>query len=431
MLTTANLFSQDVKYRRSSLTTVLVESDDLGKSKDLVIKSYEEKDFPDKYNMHEIKDKKFDLKEIKITTEDFINAGFLKDTLKGMKLMVAKTKGKELKYVNTEESAAVVVPSKDDEFQIKLSKYINDKQLAKQVVATWFNRKDDGTMDWETIKKRGLYSASANDLEDANTTADQSNFLLDFGLIGNTFTVFNKLEFYPNEPYAANVRDLAKIELAKTASGILLEKGLKGLDDVYERTKEGYTVKCHTYLYQLEWDDNIATQFKNTFFNDNVPDKIKAWDTTSIMKLKFVGVSKTTTLVTFKLGEKRTEEEIIALQVKRSIDKSFAKLQKENIVFRPITPVYSAGPVTARIGLKEGLEPNQKFDILEISTNNMGFNEWKIIGSASVDKGFPIWDNREGAEIAKDENGEPLPEYTIFKGGKKAEIGMHYMRAAK
>ena len=70
------------KYRRSNLTMVLVEDNDLGKSKDMVINAYNSNPFPDKYNQHIIQDKKFSTDLIKLSISDYKNAGFYNDTLK-------------------------------------------------------------------------------------------------------------------------------------------------------------------------------------------------------------------------------------------------------------------------------------------------------------------------------------------------------------
>jgi len=61
---------------------VLVENNDLGKSKDMVINAYNSHPFPDKYNMHSINDKKFSIDQMNLTVQDYKNAGFYTDTLK-------------------------------------------------------------------------------------------------------------------------------------------------------------------------------------------------------------------------------------------------------------------------------------------------------------------------------------------------------------
>ena len=61
------------------------------------------------------------------------------------------------------------------------------------------------------------------------------------------------MTFFVNEPAARLVRDAAKIETAKKLAGkpdILLQKAYEGIEAVYNKTKEGYTVICNNYLYK-------------------------------------------------------------------------------------------------------------------------------------------------------------------------------------
>ena len=265
---------------------VLVEDEDLGKSKDMVIKSYYSNPFPDRYNEHSIKDKVFRPSELKLNEEDFKSAGFYKDTLKSLKdVFAAKAKKplNPLRYLNNDSSLSVIEPTKEEILKIYLDKYIRDKKLPKQVVSTWFNRQDDGKMDWSVIKERGKYSASADKIDAAKSAALESDFLMDWDLISNTYTIFNKMEFYENEPVARFIRDAAIAEATRKLAGkpaFLLEKSIEGLNKIYDRTKEGYTVKCNSYLYQLEWDDKIAEKAKSCLFNNQVDSKM-AWDTTN------------------------------------------------------------------------------------------------------------------------------------------------------
>jgi len=444
LLLNTSLSAQDktTNYRRSSLTMVLLENEGLGKSKDLVIGAYNSHPFPDKYNLHSIEDKKFSTTQLGLTTQDYVDAGFYKDTLKKITdFLKAKKKYplNKIRNLNPEGTIGIIEPTSEELNNIYINKYIKEKKIAKQVVSTWFNRKQDGSMNWELIKERGLYSASSNDKDIASTSASAVDYLLDFELIGNTYTVFNRMDFYENEPVARLIRDAAIIQVTKELAGkpeILLKKSLEGLEKVYQKTKEGYTVLCYTYLYQLEWNDSIASKTKHYFFNTDASfDKIKIWDTTNLYKMKFVGRTSSSSIVTFKLGEQRTEAQIIDLQVKRTMDNALAKLQKEYVQFRPVAPITSIEPVTAKIGLKEGLEPGQKFEILEQSFNKLNMPVWKSIGKVSVNKKTPIWDNTVGAEqkIVQDQNQNqvPKPEYSTFTGGKKAMVGLHYIRLIK
>jgi hypothetical protein len=427
------------KYRRSNLTMVLVEDNDLGKSKDMVINAYNSNPFPDKYNQHIIQDKKFSTDLIKLSISDYKNAGFYNDTLKTPLdfIKAAKRPFNPITKLNAEGTLGVVEPSKPELINMYIDKYIKEKKVAKQIAATWFNRKPNGDMDWELLKERAMYSATADEEKSGTKQNLVDRLIKDVDIIGNSYVVFNKMEFYANEPVARLIRDAAKNEANKQLAGkpaFLLEKALSGIDKVYETTKEGYTVKCNTYLYQLDWNEQIAKTVNNLFFNNNnLADRAKIWDTTNIFNLKFVGKTTVFSIVTFKLGEKRTEEQIITLQVKRTMDNALAKLQKEYVQFRPVSPIASVNPLTAKIGLKEGLEPGQKFELLKIEFDEFNIPKYKNFGSVTVDKKAPIWDNRQGAEPQLDAQGNPIPEvpFTTFKGGKKAEAEINFIRLVK
>ena len=427
------------KYRRSNLTMVLVEDNDLGKSKDMVINAYNANPFPDKYNQHNIQDKKFATDLLKLTIADYKNAGFYNDTLKSPIdfIKAAKRPLNPIKKLNPEGTIGVVEPSKPELVNMYIDKYIKEKNVAKQVAGTWFNRKPNGDMDWELLKERAMYSATADEKQSGTSQNVTDRLIKDVDIIGNSYVVFNKMEFYANEPVARVIRDAAKIEINKQLAGkpaFLLDKALAGIDKVYETTKEGYTVKCNTYLYQLDWNEQIAKTVNNLFFNNNtIANRAQIWDTTNIFKLKFVGKTTVFSIVTFKLGEKRTEEQIITLQVKRTMDNALAKLQKEYVQFRPVSPIADINPLRAKIGMKEGLEPGQKFELLKIEFDEFGIPKYKNFGSVTVDKKAPIWDNRQGAEPQLDAQGNPIPEvpFTTFKGGKKAEAEVNFIRLVK
>lgn len=445
MLSAMNLFAQtdEVKYRRSSLSMVLIESESFP-NKEAVMNSWNNYPFPDKYNEHDVNLKSININAIKLTEQDLLEAGYLNDTIEGL-LKITKaeteynslisnqlTKGaaKPLKYLNEEKTSAVKLPSEKQEYQIKINKVINEKGLAKQMIATWFNRSSDGNFDMSIVQERGFYNASEMEAGIASGQVKGLNSLGDAGeeLIKNTFTTFTKLTFVPNEPVAAAIRDVAKAQIAKEMAGkpqVLIDKAYQGVDEVYEKTKEGYSVWSKTWLYRLTWNDSIA----NVFYSD-LWSNPKAFNKTDIFKLEFVGVQYNQSLVTFKIGETRTEEQIIDLAVVRNVDNAFAKLQKKNDVFKPAIPVTSTDgrQIMAKIGLKEGISPGDKFQVLEmIWDEEAGKTTWKKVKKCKVDKKSPIWDNRytagEEVEVQKDDEGNPVTA-TSFKGSKKIQVGM-------
>ena len=418
---------QDFKYRRSSLSMILIESDNFP-SKQAVMKSWSSYPFPDKYNKHDIDLKSFNINSIVLSEQDLLKAGFLKDTLKNP-LQIAKATGslKPVKYLNAEQTIAVVMPTEKQEYQLKIDKVMNDNKLANKLVAKWFNRNADGKFDMSLIQERGFYNAS--ELE-ASIAQGQTKGLASLGdageeLIRNTFVTFTKLEFIENEPAVALVRDAAKAAIAKSMAGkpqMLIDMALQAADATYEKTKEGYSLWSKTWLYQLNWNDSIAAIFYNDLWSNP-----SAFDKSDLFSLEFVGVQYNQSLVTFKIGETRTQEQLIDLALVRNVDNAFAELQKDNDVFKPKVPVLTVNPITAQIGMKEGLTGGESFDVLEMVFNQKtGTTEYKKIGTATADKKI-IWDNRynagEQAEQVLDKDGNPITA-TLFKGGKTIQPGM-------
>lgn len=416
----ANAQNQNFKYRRSSLSMVLIESKSFP-NKDAVTSSWNNYPFPDKYNAHDIKTKSLNIEEVKLSDADLLEAGYLKDTLKNqLAVSKAEVAQKQLRYLNDSKTQAVVLPSEKKAYQLKIDKMIKEQKIANQMVATWFDLGDNNKFDMELVQKRGFYNAS--ELE-ASIAKGQSRGMASLGdageeLLKNTFVTFTKLEFVENEPIAKAAKEIAIKEINKKMAGkpgFLIEAAKKAAEETYNKAKEGYSLWSKTWLYQLDWNDSIANTFYSTLWNH--PEDLMSSD---LFKLKFVGTQYNQSLVTFNLGKQRTQEQIIDLALVRNVDNAFAKLQKQNEVFKPKVPVLSTHPITAQIGMKEGLKGGEKFEVLEMTYNSKtGHTEYKVIGTATVNKKH-VWDNRYNAgEESNDEM-----HATPFKGSKKIQPGM-------
>ncbi|GGG52361.1 hypothetical protein [Bizionia arctica] len=426
MLSTMNLFAQanEDKYLRSSLSMILIETDDFPE-KNAVMESWNNYPFPDKYNEHDIDLKSININSIQLTDDYLLEKGYLQDTLDNpLKLM--KATAVPVRYLNVEQTIAVVIPTDKQIMQLKIDKVLEETGLGKQLISSWFNRSSDGIFDMSLIQERGFYNASEMEAALASGQVRGMAALADAGaeLIKNTFVTFTSLEFNPNEPVAAAVRDAAKQTASESnLPSFVLNKTMKGIDAVYEKTKEGYFVSSKTWLFQLAWDESIATTFYSDLYTNPA-----AFDVTDIFKLEFVGVQYNQSLVTFKIGEKRTLEQVIDLALVRNVDNAFAELQKDNDVFKPATPISYVDPFTAKIGLKEGISAGDKFEVLEmVWDEKTGQTSWKKVGTCTVDKKAPIWDNRyaqgEDTEPQTDEDGN-IVTATTFKGSSNIEVGM-------
>jgi hypothetical protein len=419
--------AQDVpEYKRSSLSMILLESESFP-FKDVVIETYNNHPFPDKYNQHILDDKNFAINKVKLTAADLVAAGFYKDTLNNpLKIAAAEAKAEALdqtvRYLNDEKTLAVIDPNEAGQIPAKIQRFINDKQIGKQIAASWFNIKDDGSYNLDTIAARGKYSASQAEVDDAKLGADNlETAVYDEALIGNTFTVFNKMKFIENEPVARAVRDLAKEAAKAKLKDPFLQPALTALDAAYELAKEGYSVWTTSFLFKFDWSKETAEQFKFNYLDND--DFTKNWKNDTVCKLKFIGKSKATSVIFFPADGKTSPNEAIKRGVNRNIDKVFTKLQKKYPVFRPAVKIFSVGPVTAQIGLKDGVEKGQTYGILKWDPKAKdGLGDYVQKGKVKVDKKLPIWDNRAGANDSI--------SATTFKGGKKL-MGVEYIKLIK
>ncbi len=420
VLTPTLLFAQkkgkdvkDVKYRRSSLHMMVMEDHDLvPQYKAIIVDAMTNAPWPDKYDQHDIGIASYDILSIDVpeaTEEEGVE-----------KSKEEEKQDKRLKGVDK-----------------KIEKFLKDKGVARTLVAKWFNRnKEDGSMDLNLIADRGKYDATTLDVKKAKMQSKTvSTQMRDAGkeLIGNTFVIINKANFIENEVAATIIFEASKLSIAEMKEENAMQKlgkdaAKSAAEALYERTRKGYTVGTRSFLYKLTWSDSIYKIFSSEHVVlEGMDDEIKkqkslAFENSDLYSMEFVGMEKATVVVFNLKAENLTTEQIIGEATVRTGNKVFAKLQKTYDVFKPKTPlaqVEKKGKLcTAKVGLKEGLEGNEKFEVLEQFTNKEGLTEYKSIGTIKVDK-KNIWDNQYYASKPPVIEGEVAIQATHFKGCKK------------
>ena len=239
----------------------------------------------------------------------------------------------------------------------------------------------------------------------------------------------SKFSYLNNEHMAAQVRDAALKEANKITTVDIKDALVKTIEETYRQTKDGYTVWVNSFLYKLKWNDSISNLFYTNYWMDksNVDEKKKvAFDTTSLFSMEFIGEEKASSLVLFSQIDTRPMSKIIEVATIRAIDHVFAKLQKHYDVFKPKTPLLTGEPPTAKIGLKEGLERGDKFEVLEQRMDRKtGIVNYVQIDKITVDADL-IWDNRYslGDEPVNQGEIKPIIDRTTFKKGKNLSSGM-------
>lgn len=368
---------EDVKYRRSSLYTILMESADYP-MKSEVENTFVLAPFPDKYNMHVVGPKTFN------PLDYGGELGIVQPDLKKKRGLNAGAAGNE-------------------EDRQTIERFLETEAIARKMVAMWFNRDSNGVFSMDLIGERGFYNASEMESRIAEGSARGLASLADAGeeLIKNSFVVVQKLSFVENEPFARAIRDIAVAAAEEIEEDFTRDLAKALAESMYLATKDGYSAVAIAYLFQLEWSDSVAAVFYNDFWvSGEFPDsaRVAAFDSSKIFSLRFVGAEKASSSVLISAG--RTMEEIIHLATTRNIDNVYAKLQKKYDVFKTKTPLYSTDPLTAQIGKKEGLKGGEKFEVLEQTIDaKTGKTKYVRKGVITVDK-KRVWDNRYMADAA-------------------------------
>jgi hypothetical protein len=413
--------AQEIKPRPSTLHKILLESDNFPK-KELVLKTYNSLPFPDQYIDFALKSKSFNPKKYVITEAD--------------RTAVGKSSGSKLgKMGKSAMSGATggLVDSSAADIPFQIEKYLKENQVAKQMAAKWLDIQDGRAQIGNYMMQRALSGISEKEKMGDMDTYKANLLLKDVELMANSFVIVNKMFFQENEPVVRVVRDMALVQADKISIPMAKEKAIKLAIAAYDKAKEGYTVFATSYLYQLDWNEEKAKLANDLFNNKNVNAQA-AFDTTTLFNLAYLGKETSMALVTFSLKEKRTEEQIIQLAVKRALNNAMAKLQRSYEAFRPMFRLASANPFTAQIGTKEGVQIGDKFDVLEGKTGDTpGIPVWKKVASISVGKKDIIWDNESGEPqtiVAEDGSVKEITS-TTFKGSSKKANPYCLIRLAK
>jgi len=420
---------ESLNYSRSSLHTVLVEIPNMP-FKDVVLNAYYDAPFPEKYNNHQLPEKSFDPKKYLISNAEREAAG--------------------LKPVSKSKEIDTLLKIRAEEMPLRIKKYFEKERIGNKLVAKWFNRDENGAFDMNLIADRGLYDATLMEMEIANGKALGMSEVEDAGeqLLNNTFVVVSQSAFLENEIVAAAIKAAAYV-VAESIGGYTEILTKLAADVAYKATKDGYSVFTDAHLYKLKWNDSIATVFYEDFWIDKTninDDRRIAFDNSDIFKLDYVGSEKSRTVVTMwnkkdkssgkgkkekkKQSKKErkkntsdgivnTEEEYVALATVRNLHKVMVELQKRHDIFKSKTPILSIDPITASIGMKEGLNGGEKFEVFEqYLDQDTGKTNYDKIDIIKVNKKM-VWDNRFTNSLSNDENDSDI-RVTHFKKGKKA-----------
>jgi len=403
----------DASYRRSSVCLILMDETSMPK-RDVIKSAFLATPMPEKYNDHNIDVRIFDASRLSITDADkaaydqavYGEGGKAKPAVSAdTKKAVGKGLGKLGRMAGgtagavTSKAGETVTENADrNEYAVKSYKYLMEQNVAKQLFDKWFI--DNGQFSMDLIQERGLYDASAIEIQKANSSVRGLGILADAGedLIANTFVVVSRFRYLSKDELSA--------EIDAMTSGVASQLGgataaMASSAAIKASLGAGYYVRITSFLFKLNWNEDISGKLYSELW-----DNISAYNSSDIFSLQYVGEETAWANVRAGIFTKKTEAELIDIATVNATDAVLAKLEKKYDVFKTKTPLLSVEPITAAIGMKEGLEAGDKYEVLEKNVNSeTGKTTYKRVGTVKV-SGDQIWDNRFMAGEERELSGE-------------------------
>lgn len=299
------------------------------------------------------------------------------------------------------------VPDKFDDHMVPTRKLIVNSaveianlKISNQVVAKWFSRSEDGSFDVALLQERGLYNATDDDVLKAQATKRGNAALEDAGekLLSNSYILV--LEYTKIMPYEVwKAMQQQAVSALGTLAGVDLGGG--------EIRKNGWMGLLKAHLYQMDWSDSVAAVFwqelwvskgddpkmkterKAKFDNFNFPVKF-------IMSVDALGDGSQYNASVPLLAPpvQKTREELFVQMNEMAVESAAEAIERKFEPWRVKMPVYATGPITSKVGLKEGITCDKRFYVLEYQLDDSGNKIAKRKGVIRVRKTV---DNRQMA----------------------------------
>ncbi len=427
--------SIDENYRRSSLCVLLIDEANMP-MRDTIKAAFLSSPIPDKYNDHNICQRIINIRDYRVTDADraaLQEASKADLSASAVSVAVPKKKGAFGGIMKSMIGLPTITGSNSsmdkDDYAVVANMHITGNDIAKQLVTGWFIE-DDSLFSMKKVQERGLYAASALDIETARNSARGMAMLEDAGeeLIGNTFVVVSRYRYMSKNELVAEIDAVARTAAQLAGGGYASLGATAATIAIKASLGAGYYVKTTSYLFKLRWNPELAATFYSELWDDR-----EAYDSSKLFSLQYIGNESAWANVKAGIFTSKPESELIRIATVNASDAAIAKLARNNDVFKTKTPLIVDGDgIYAKIGLKEGLEAGDRFEVLERSEDEeTGRTVYTKRGEVKVSKG-QIWDNRymadEELRLAGKEQGFDM---TRFDGSVKGLYSGMLLRQIK
>lgn len=367
---------------------------------------------------------KFDKHDVKLTVFDNSEVTCVEEKAKGF-------------HRQTYGGSMVLSDKEKNQNAMAMLKMLNQAQVGKRMVATWFDLQGDkmaeARFSTKTLEKRTGYNVSVQDAVKTQYTLEGTHAVKAVAedLMGHTFLLVTDITYIMAEQRAQATKMAFMIIgliidiITQSDSGSRMAESVGQLADMFT----GFKVMTHNYLFQLEWNDAVSNTFYEKYYCET-PDPMKVLafleDTTSF-RLKYVGYESTAYEKTKTKG-KYTRRSLLEMITRQSVDNNIAKLQSTYEQFRIKTQISGievrddgSTAYRAMVGLKEGVRDDRDYEVLEARINNKGKLEYNRVAVVKPIMN-EIWDNRFNALIEGDV--DIVSKGTLFKlsGAASKEI---------
>ncbi|HPI71638.1 MAG TPA: hypothetical protein PLF99_09925, partial [Tenuifilaceae bacterium] len=226
---------------------------------------------------------------------------------------------------------------------------LNNMNVGRQLIAKWYNRQPDGSMNMELIHKRGRFTATDADFLKAQTSKRGNAALEDFG---------NRL---------INLSHILVIDL----------QNVKTTEELEIKNMKGWQANAIGYLFRLDFNEEKQNELYDTWIYDDDTEDVKNQKRAAFDKIVFSLNPVTTQIVLISATQlesssgirlalkAKSMEQLLKELVQKSYDEIIYKTEMKVEDLKVKTPLYQTRPLRAKIGLKEGLKTDYRFFVYE------------------------------------------------------------------
>jgi len=312
-----------------------------------------------------------------------------------------------------------------------ITKYLQEKKIAKEIVSKWYSRKADGTMSMALIHQRGMFNATDAAFLKAEATKRGNAVLQDYGsrLINRSYIL---------------VLDFQKVKSASEAG---------------DRETKGWQATVTGYLFKIDYDTNTQNKIYNDWINDSDTPEVRAEKNAryEMINIPVSFVTSVTSNVSDEQAIKRSaiatllspdenDDQLMMDIVQDGYNDILYSLTKKYEDFRVKTTIEQTHPLRAKIGKKEGVKTDNRYfayeyvynektnttkqryrgvvrataqivDNKEIATGNMGTTKFYQTAGKRLKTGYLLQQrNDAGIEISIGYGIGNIPSVTGFDG---------------